>query len=209
MIYSKKYNFLYIAVAKTATTLIENFLCRNLKDKHFNHIFTGADTENLGLQKHSAMQEIELKLPELQKYWKFAFVRNPYSRVVSWFSYLTQGLNDQKSKEEHIKEYGADYLTGDFKDFCNFAPFWVLNNQFFHLCDKDENINIDFIGRFENLQEDLNIVCDKIGIPHQQLPYKNKSKHKHYTEYYDEETKQIVAEKCAKDIEYFGYKFGQ
>ena len=138
-------------------------------------------------------------------HYVFTFCRNPYSRLVSaWFEYkkkgMFQGLKNELS-EKHlnrvIDHFPAFVKSIERVDHIHWNRFDMLLRD----------VDIDFVGRFENLQEDFDTVCDKIGIPRQQLPHENKSKHKHYTEYYDEATKQIVAEKYAKDIEYFNYKF--
>lgn len=128
----------------------------------------------------------------------FTSVRNPYSRAVSMYKH---------SSWRPVKT---------FKNFCNL----IANNDYPSECAKwhsstltehllDENtIKVDFVIRLENLQEDFNIVCDKIDTPRQELPHRNTSKHRHYTEYYDDETRAMIAKRYAKDIEYFGYKFG-
>jgi len=78
---------------------------------------------------------------------------------------------------------------------------WILND--------DGKLFVDFIGRYENLQQDFGKVCDNIGLPRQVLLHTNKTRHRPYWDCYDENTKNIVATKYKKDIEYFGYEFGK
>jgi len=134
-----------------------------------------------------------------KEYFKFTFVRNPWSRMVSgyFYSYRKQPIKPS------FKEYVTMLLHRPVsKGWETHMSCWD------YIFDENATTTIDFIGKIENFEEDFNTVCDKIGISRRQLPHKNKSKHKHYTEYYDDETREIVAKKYAKDIEYFGYKFG-
>jgi hypothetical protein len=67
---------------------------------------------------------------------------------------------------------------------------------------------VDFIGYYENLHEDFEIVKKKIGLPDEcGLSHSNKSIHGDYRDYYTDETKQMLAEIFAEDIELFGYTF--
>ena len=131
-------------------------------------------------------------------YFTFSFVRNPWDRVISWITY----------RDKRFNLYGGRLNSSIIKKEMQLPTFFKYSYVNL-LSVGSSGSSIDFIGRLENLQEDFNIVCDKIGIPHQQLPHLNKTKHKHYTEYYDDETREIVAQKYARDIEYFGYKFGE
>lgn len=143
---------------------------------------------------------------EFNTYFKFTFIRNPWDRVVSFYHY-------------QIKRGWNYYPFDETIPFKEFVKNWLINmpgqtelntySCYDWISDQNDKLIIDYVGRFENFQEDFNTICDKIGISHLQLPHENKSNHKHYTEYYDEETKQIVAEKYEKDIVYFGYEFGE
>ena len=67
----------------------------------------------------------------------------------------------------------------------------------------------DFVGQTHRMQEDMDIICKKIGIPKIKVPHINKSSHKHYTEYYDAETQKLVADYYKEDIDMFNFKFGK
>tara|TARA_Y100000114_G_C11738658_1_gene317710 strand:+ start:133 stop:873 length:741 start_codon:yes stop_codon:yes gene_type:complete len=203
--------------------------------------------------QHSKACELQREIGNevFNNYFKFTFVRNPFSKCLSEYfwdqmivknsyfngedlefqlsnKYLDFGdwvrlkLDNLIEKSENLVEKPENLVEkpenlADQSDL-NLAIMGLLElrqkhnlEQYKFIYNTEGKCMVDFIGKFENLQQDFNTVCDKIGIPRQQLPHKNKSKHKHkhYTEYYDEETRDIVAEKYAKDIEYFGYKFGE
>lgn len=207
-----EHKFIFIHIPKCAGTSVYKALIPE-NDWHYNINVTkhgGWDAKNKIYKQHAtALQTKEFYRPDFDNYFSFTFTRNPWSKVVSDYFWMTN--SDGRMRKGTFLEYLNNENDFDLENLKKetFYRYDHIIPQTDFILDKNGENMVNFIGRFENLQNDFDIICEKIGIPQQQLPHKNKTNHKHYTEYYDEETRQIVADKYAKDIEYFGYIFGE
>ena len=143
-------------------------------------------------------------------YFKFSIASNPWDRAVSFFSwekrrdpalvprkrfYHYLGVPFDEMRES--RKLFAEYIRGDWS---NNDCFYTIDNQ---LC-------VDFVIRYEQLMEDFKKVCESIDVPAKELPNLKsgiRKKDHHYSEYYDNETLALVAERNRNDIRLFGYEF--
>jgi hypothetical protein len=214
---SHKLKCIFIEVPKTASTSIREVLGFSPKP-HLDIIETKREMisnwpfpKRLG--KLSKLNEFNRLIPtklrkntvekQFSNYYKFGFVRNPWDRVVSLYL-----------RKEGIKM--SDKLT--FEEFTN----WIQNssdtsihssvhkNQLDWFLDENGKVIVDFIGKFENLEDDYKIIMKKLGVD-KELPHANNGNNNklHYAEYYTPKTIDIITKKFKVDIEYFGYEFGK
>ena len=146
-------------------------------------------------------------------YFKFAFVRNPWDRVVSAFTFLSAGgmagyAYDAAFKRQVIDRYGSferfvlEWLSGkNIHKHVHFFP------QHGFVVDGDGNLALDFVGRFESLASDFVEVCKRLDL-RTTLPAMNRSTHRHYTHYYtNQEMIDKVGQLYAADVRLFGYTY--
>lgn len=169
---------------------------------------------DLKLHDHRGLSELGFVstdyCPELatEGLFKFAFVRNPWDKFVSAYEYLKRGgiPRFDRPKTLAIKK---DYP--EFKDFVlakHVWEQWVFFQPQLNFITVDGLIKTDFVGRFENFQNDFNFICDQIDHPRVKLPHVNATKHVHYTEYYDDQLIKVIERNFSEDIDTFKYKFG-
>ena len=155
-----------------------------------------------------------LTSPQYDNYFKFAFVRNPWDRLVSCYSDKIVG-EKHKSGNIGLVAFPDIYKGMPFDDFVQAThaiPDKEANShfrsQYVSLCGPDGRVMVDFIGRFENLHEDFAYVSREIGVPEIQLPHILRSERgPDYRAFYDEDTEVLVGERYEKDVELFGYAF--
>lgn len=152
-----------------------------------------------------------LDADRFQRYFKFTFVRNPWDRAVSAYTYLCQGGSAASREDTQWAEFANSFDS--FDDFvCRWmTPDNVMRNALFtpqltFLKDRFGMPCMDFVGRFEQLQADFNTVAKRIGSSGQ-LPHLNASRSEAYQSFYSERSAAIVAQVYAEDISSFGYQF--
>lgn len=150
-----------------------------------------------------------------QRLFSCSFVRNPWSRVVSAFFFLNQGGKnpiDWFNGIRYLSQYQEDFTRFVNEGLASEEPL-IFNEMSFrpqhrYLCDGDEReLAVDFVGKFERLEKDLERLSEKLGMSTGDLPHFNESEHKNYREYYTKRTRKIVAQAYRKDIEFFDYEF--
>jgi len=224
----RDYNCLFVHIPKTGGQSIEQFFMDLLHldwDKDRSTLYLQSnDDPALGTEKLAHLSAAEyvdcghLSQEEFSGFFKFSFVRNPWSRILSEYRY--------RNYFHHLS----------FRDFVlNKMPKPGWDDKYRHvmpqygmLYDQQGKLLVDFVGLFETLQQDFDRVCEHLGITDSLLPHRNpsdkksrdlKRKIRNYlymngenqrrdvAEFYDDETRAAVAEYYRKDIKTFGFEF--
>lgn len=133
-------------------------------------------------------------------YFKFTFVRNPWDRAYSWYRNVIRDETNRKNFDVDANVSFEEFVT-------RFVGTGNLRSQLFWIRDRHGKIDIDFIGRFENLQHDFHAACTSIGIKPPTLPHKLDGGRKDYRIVYDAKIRRLVEEVYSEEISLFGYSF--
>ena len=152
----------------------------------------------------------------LLDFLKIGFVRNPWDRLVSCFFFFKQGEEHEwpDADAREIKKMNTFESFNDFVLDLEANTGWWQNK--FHFLDQhlwthssEGVLALDYLGKYETLNEDIEALFEKLNKPPRKLKKINASRHGHYTTYYDDKAIKIVSRIYSKDIALFGYKFGE
>ena len=211
------YRFIWVGIPKSATRSILTLLHRD-------------PPLDFGTrQVTDELQHFVNSNGQYRDYFKFTFVRNPWSRVVSTY------FNKIRTEKEEVRRMFAGRYPGlhDDMSFEQFVTFLVEHpqgsdkhadrhwiSQHLFLIDDRGDVLVDFIGKVENLANDFGQITNRLGLGTFELPVLNTrqgwngnaeslslSDPYEYRQYYTAKTREMIRQRYAVDIESFQYDF--
>ncbi|HTA46988.1 MAG TPA: sulfotransferase family 2 domain-containing protein [Bryobacteraceae bacterium] len=204
---SHKLRCIFVHVPKTGGTSIEDVIWpaeRTEEDLWMGFVSAHGNKYQTGGLQHLLARQIRQEVGDeiFGDYFKFAIVRNPWDRSVSQFCYtrIRTDLHELigMTAETSFSEYLA-LIEGH--EHVQWQP------QFDFLYDADGSILVDFVGRFERLEQDARSIFSRLSLETGTLPHANASDRRPYREYFDASCKRRIERLYGQDIEAFGYEF--
>lgn len=196
--YCHYYKCIFVHIPKTGGVAIQNTLFNSFGGGHYT------------IQNYQPILGQRL----FNEYFKFSFVRNPWDRLLSAYCFLKRGgMNpfDAQFSETQLKQFD------DFNDFVenwvnseNIKTFTHFKKQCDFLLNNKNKIDLDFLGYYENLNQDFEVIKQHLKMPSAlQLKWLNASslERKNYKDYYNETAQKIVSKVYEQDIDLFKYTF--
>ena len=206
MIVSHHHRFIFAAVPKTGTHSARQALREQLGDEDVEQVGLFVDKrfpwEDLAAIRHGhlALRQVRPYLGEeaFSSYFKFAFVRNPFDRFVSYCAFMLRGGDVfQRQPREAMRHFLFEEPPEHHILFQPQASLLVGEDGRTLLTDR--------VGRVEDMQGSYDAICAGIGIPSRALDRVNGSSRGDYRSYYDQALIDGVAARYARDLELFGY----
>src|SRR5258708_30405009 len=203
MIVSHSLKAIFVSNPKTGSRSIEAALARFHDEPQLdNETKDGYYTSH-----HMPACELKERLGDAvwQRYYKFAFVRNPWDWFISQHFY---NLRKQHVPHRVDLQLSGDDILGTYEFLRSYrGTAWAYSAcQWVFICNQSGTVLLDHIGRFEFLNRDFSTVLDALGCT-VDLPHLNPSAHHDYREYYTEATRQLVGRLLLPDTRRFNYDF--
>ena len=207
MLMSRRHKFIFIHIFKNAGTSIKKALSPYAAtnfEKRANPILKKIGISCYDPNRYPA----HIKAPELmnlmgkdryRSFFTFAVVRNPWDWLVSLYTFMRKDRNHfQHDLAMNFKDFD-DYISWRCSEDTPFQSDFVFSS---------DNIKVvDYIATYEQLDQEIDYICSKTGLPKITLPKLNVSKSIPYQEYYNKKTIELVRATYKRDIELFEYDF--
>jgi hypothetical protein len=208
MIVSHTHRFIFAAVPKTGTHAVRQALREHLGENDLEQVglfvskrFPWPDLAAIQ-HGHLALRQVRPHLGDgiFDGYFKFAFVRNPFDRFVSYCAFMLRGGDDFQRRPRDVMRH-----------FLFVEPperHILFQSQASLLVDGDgTTLLTDMVGRVEDMQGSYDAICARLGIASRRLDRVNGAQRGDYRQYYDQALIDGVAARYARDLELFGYDF--
>jgi hypothetical protein len=170
MVFCHIKKIIFIHIPKTGGTSVED--CLSLRKKKNGYgLVINKYLRKIAMQ-HYTIQEYNTFFKNTN-YYKFSIVRNPYERFISeyyWIPIKNIGYKGGQYIDDFIK-YVENIVKNKHYNLTIFHNHFIP--QYNYICDIDNNIIIDKLFRYENMDEIKLFLKEKYDVS---LPHLNKSK---------------------------------